>query len=184
MELIKKVKLYYFKKHLLKEQDVVVRQRKKQDVVKTIGIVFDATLAEHRDIVNQFADDLRSKGKKVRLLGFFNDKHPHEGTPYPYFNLKELNWYGVPKPEVAPVYEFIKQPFDMLYSLYFGEKLSLDFITALNKANFKTGVISDYHTDMDLGVDMNGKTDLKLLLQQIKFYLNKINQKYESLVEV
>jgi hypothetical protein len=184
MELIKRVKLHFFKKQLLKEQEGFVRQRQKQDTVKTIGIIFDATSPEHRDIINKFVDDLRSKGKKVRLLAFFNDKHPHEGTPYPYFNLKELNWFGVPKPEVAPVYEFIKQPFDMLYSLYFNEVVALDFITALNKANFKTGVTSLYHQDMDLGVDMNGKTDLKLLLQQIKFYLNKINQKYESLVEI
>jgi hypothetical protein len=72
----------------------------------------------------------------------------------------------------------------MLYAIYFEERLALDYIAALNKANFKTGVTSLYHEDMDLGVDMNGKSDLKLLMQQIKFYLNKINQKYESLVEV
>ncbi len=184
MELIKKVKLYYFKKQLTKEQNGLTRQRRKQDGVKTIGILFDASMPEHRDIINHFADDLRSKGKKVRLLAFFNDKHPHEGTPYPYFNLKELNWSGAPKVEVAAINDFIKQPFDMLYALYFGEKLALDYITALNKANFKTGITSIHHEDMDLGVDMNEKTDLKLLLQQIKFYLNKINQKHESLVEI
>lgn len=160
------------------------RQRKNTENIKTIGIVFDATIAENRDVINRFADELRSKGKKVRLLAFFNDKHPHEGTPYPYFNLKELNWYGMPKPEVAAVHDFIKQPFDMLYAAYFGETPALDFITAANKAHFKTGVISLYHQDMDLGIDMNGKTDLKLLLQQIKFYLNKINKHYEALVEV
>ena len=184
MKLIKQIKLHYFKKRLAKELNGFTRQRKKQDAVKTIGILFDATSPEHREVINQFADELRSKGKKVRLLAFFNDKHPHEGTPYPYFNLKELTWNGAPKPEIDTVNDFIKQPFDMLYALYFDEKLALDYITVLNKANFKVGVISLYHNDMDLGVDMNGKLDLKLLLQHIKFYLNKINQKNESLIEI
>jgi hypothetical protein len=184
MELIKKIRLHYFKKNLSKALLGFTRLRKNQDVVKTVGIVFDASAPEHREMINRFAEDLRAKGKKVRLLAYFNDKHPHEGTPYPYFNQKELNWYGIPKPEVSAVYDFIKQPFDMLYAIYFEERLALDYIAALNKANFKTGVTSLYHEDMDLGVDMNGKSDLKLLMQQIKFYLNKINQKYESLVEV
>lgn len=184
MELIKRIKLRGFKKRL--KQDLVGfdRQRKLPNGAKTIGILFEATSAEHREIINQLAEELRAKGKKVRLLGFFNDKQPHEGTPYAYFNLKELNWYGLPKKETVAITDFIKQPFDILYSLYFGEKNILDYITALNKAHFKTGVTSVFHNDLDLGVDMNGKTDMKLLLQQIKFYLNKINQKNESLVEI
>lgn len=184
MELLKKIKLFYFKKRLNKDLNGYQRQRRLPQGAKTIGIVFDASMIENREAVSQLADGFRQAGKKVRLLGFFNDKHPHEGAPYPYFNQKELVWYDAPKGNLAVIDDFVKQPFDMLYALYFEEVWALDYIVANSKANFKTGVVSIFHEDMDLGVDMNGKKDIRVLLQQIKFYLNRINKKHESLVEV
>lgn len=160
------------------------RARRSPTESKTIGILFDASTSANINAVNQLAEELRSNGKKVRLLAFFNDKLPHEGLPYPHFNLKELNWFYIPKKEVAAVYDFLKQPFDVYYALYFQDILCLDYISALSKGQFKTGVISAYHQEMDLGIDMNGKTDMKTLLHQINFYLNKINQKHESLVKI
>lgn len=184
MDWINKIKLYFFRQQLKKEQVLFERIRKSPSESKTVGILFDASSTENINAINQLAEDLRNAGKKVRMLAFFNDKLPHEGLPYPHFNLKEVNWFHIPKKEVAAVYDFMKQPFDIMYSIYLRELLVLDYISSLSKGQFKTGVVSEFHREMDLGVDMNGNTDVKLLLNQINFYLNKINQKHESLVKI
>ena len=181
---LNKIKLYCFKRQLRKEQSTFKRDRKTPADSKSVGILFDASGSENISAVNALHDELKKAGKKVSLLAYFNDKLPHEGLPYPHFSLKEVNWFHIPKKEVNAVYDFMKQPFDMMYSIYFQELLVLDYIAALSKSQFKTGVVSEYHQDMDLGIDMNGKKDAKLLLNQIHFYLSKINQKHESLVKI
>jgi hypothetical protein len=182
MTLLSKIKHYAYKKHLTKQISTASCQRKAYNDAKTVGILFDASSVEHREIVSQQAEQLRNKGKKVRLLGFFNDKMPHEGTPYPYFNLKDIDWRFIPKKEVAAISDFIKQPFDLLYTYVIGENLTVDFITAVSQANFKASAYTKTHSESHLMVDIQSNTDVRFLIRQLEVYLAKINKKYELAV--
>ena len=182
MTLLSKIKHYYFKKQLKQQIDLSNVKRRAYGDTKTIGIIFDASLVEHREIIAMQAEFLRSKGKKVRILGFFNDKMPHEGTPYPYFNLKDLDWRAVPKKEADVIADFIKQPFDLLYTYVIGVNKTIDFITAISQANFKAGNFTELHDEMHLSIDTKSNTDLKFLIRQIDFYLAKVNKRHELAV--
>lgn len=184
MDWLTKIKLYCFKRQLRKAQRSFKRDRKTPADSKSVGILFDASGSENIKAVNALQEELKKAGKKVSLLGYFNDKLPHEGLPFPHFSLKEVNWFHIPKKEVSAVYDFMKQPFDLMYSIYMQELLVLDYIATLSRSHFKTGAVSEFNHDIDLGVDMNGKNDVKLLLNQIHFYLSKINHKHESLVKI
>jgi hypothetical protein len=182
--LLSKIKNHYFKKQLLKQlRDSRVKLHTHGDV-KTVGIIFDASIQENREIIAQQAETLRKQGKKVRIIGFFNDKNPHEGTPYPYFNLKDLDWKQTPKKEATVTSDFIKQPFDMLYTYAIGENKVIDFITALSQANFKAGRYTEVHNESQLMIDVQSNTDLRFLIRQIELYLGKINKKHEIAVAV
>jgi hypothetical protein len=183
MTLLSKIKDYFFQKNLKKELGQTMVLRKKFGEVATVGILFDASSPEHREIVSQQAEQFRKKGKKVRLLGFFKDKLSHEGTPYAYFNTKDLDWTETPKKETTVISDFIKQPFDLLCTYTIGENKVLDFITALSQANFKAGSFTENHHEMQLMVDTNHiDNDLRFLIKQIDFYLEKINKKHEVAV--
>lgn len=184
MTLLSKIKHHYFKKELMKQISQSTTKRRAHSDTKTIGIVFDASLAENREIIAMQAENLRSKGKKVRILGFFNDKMPHEGTPYPYFNLKDLDWRSIPKKEADVIADFIKQPFDLLYTYVMGENKIVDFITAVSQANFKAGRFTELHDESHLSIDTQTNTDFKFLIRQIDFYLAKVNKKHEVAVAV
>lgn len=184
MTLLSKTKHYYFKKELTKQIGLLNVKRRAYDDTKTVGIIFDASSVEHREIIAIQADFLRGKGKKVRILGFFNDKMPHEGTPYPYFNLKDLDWRSIAKKEAAVIADFVKQPFDLLYTYVIGENKIIDFITAISQANFKAGSFTTLHNQTHLSIDTQANTDLKFLIRQIDFYLAKVNRKHEVAVAV
>jgi hypothetical protein len=182
--LLSKIKNYYFQKHLEEQIKATQIMRKAHNDAKTIGIIFDASSQENREIIAQQAEHLRSKGKKVRILGFFNDKMPHEGTPYPYFNLKEIDWRFIPKKNVDAVTDFAKQPFDLLYTYLTAENKTIDFITAISQANFKAGYYTTAHSESQLMVAADETKGLRFLIKQVDFYLGKINKKYELAVEV
>ncbi len=184
MTLLSKIKHHYFKKELMKQISQSTTKRRAHSDTKTIGIVFDASLAENREIIAMQAENLRSKGKKVRILGFFNDKMPHEGTPYPYFNLKDLDWRSIPKKEADVIADFIKQPFDLLYTYVMGENKIVDFITAVSQANFKAGRFTELHDESHLSIDTQTNTDFKFLIRQIDLYLAKVNKKHEVAIAV
>jgi hypothetical protein len=184
MTLLSKIKHHYFKKELMKQISQSIVKRRAHSDTKTVGIIFDASLVENREIIAMQAENLRSKGKKVRILGFFNDKMPHEGTPYTYFNLKDLDWRSVPKKEANVIADFIKQPFDLLYTYVIGEHKIIDFVTATSQANFKAGHFTELHGEAQLSIDTQTNTDLKFLIRQIDFYLAKVNKKHEVAIAV
>lgn len=184
MTLLSKIKHHYFKKQLKQQISLLNVKHRAYSDTKTIGIIFDASIVENREIIAVQAEFLRSKGKKVRILGFFNDKMPHEGTPYPYFNLKDLDWRFTPKKEADVIADFAKQPFDLLYTYVVGENKIIDFITAISQANFKAGRYTELHEESHLSIDIQNNQDLKFLIRQIDFYLAKVNKKNEVAVAV
>ena len=70
------------------------------DQIKTIGILYDATLDETINEVKYITKKLMAMGKEIYTLGFINKKvlppnlEPH--TKEDYYCRKDLHWYKLP----------------------------------------------------------------------------------------
>ncbi|MBA2407263.1 MAG: hypothetical protein H0V65_04635 [Chitinophagales bacterium] len=137
---------------------------------RDIGILFDASDVDRTAIVSSFADSLRRENKKISLLGYYNFPKAPINFNFPYFNKKDINWHYEPQGNL--VEEFISKKFDILVNAYIDENLPLEYVSAMSRAGFRIG-----HYDKkkihsyDFMIDMRGREDLKLLVGQLRVYM-------------
>jgi hypothetical protein len=143
------------------------------DVANSIGILFDATDGVNRNMVMDYAQNLKKQGKNVKLLGFVKSKEKELSFPFNFFTLQKVNWKMIP--ESAEVNQFLNRPFDILINLYLGKNQPIEYISALSNANLRVGPYSDNTNSYDLIIDTPIGTDLEHLIKQVNFFLNKIN---------
>ena len=145
---------------------------------QTIGILFDATELNHREVVVDFSKDLKKRDKKVKLLGYFDNKQQINNFPFKAFNKNDIDWLMRPKGEA--VENFMNRSFDLLIGIYEGNNLPLEYIAALSKAHLRVGPYTDNTYCYDLMIDTD-KRNLKNYINQVEFYLNKMNSsKHET----
>lgn len=154
-----------------------------QEVI-TIGIVFDATDQEDFNLVKKYITYLREMKKKVKAIGFFNQKEippmTYSKLEYDFFSAKELNWHNFPTS--IYVKNFLEDEFDVLLDLNIYNHLPLKYISTLSKAKFKVGKKSDENNStFDLMIEIDETKSLKYFLRNIDTYLFMINAKSEKL---
>ena len=138
----------------------------------SIGLLFDATSLDDRNIVLGFAERLKKKGKQVKLLGFFNAKLKSSDFPFKHFDKKQLDWALRPKKELTA--DFTNQSFDLLINLSKNSIVSLDYIAAHSKARFRVGPFTEITFCYDLMIEHDGKKGLEAFLKQVLHYLEKM----------
>ncbi|MEL6865692.1 MAG: hypothetical protein AAFP19_14795 [Bacteroidota bacterium] len=170
-EAYQRIHEYYVEKKLRKE--AIKRQPNDFAKSQSIGILFDASMPESLDIIRKYVQRLEKKGKKVNLLAFFDDKDRHEHFPYKHFTRKEIDWRLCPKG--SAVEHFINQPFDVLINLCYQPSPPLEYITALAKAHMRVGPYTERTYCYDLMIELANQRDLHHFIQQIDFFLNRMN---------
>ena len=136
--------LNYFKdfstKKIVKSSLSNVKHLASNNIIKTIGIIFDESYFYEREAL---VKELIRKGideKDIKILVYKDKIKKNEVFDYPIFSHKDLSWHGtVDKKEVK---DFIKEPFDLLINYYDTEKVALLLISHLSKASFKVGFAS------------------------------------------
>ena len=167
----------YFLQKMIRKIDLR-RQTVTYNSAQTIGVLFDATELSHRERIIQFSEDLKSKDKKVKLLGFFNNKQEVSNFPFNAFNKNDIDWLMRPKGEV--VQSFMNTDFDLLIGVYEGNNLPLEYIAALSKAHLRVGPYTDNIYCYDLMIDTD-KQNLDNYISQMEFYLKRLNSdKHET----
>lgn len=139
---------------------------------KTIALLFDATRADSRRMVEDFAQILRVRGKKVTLLAFY-DSPNLASFPFKTFNPQAVNWYGRPKSK--QVERFLNEPFEVLIGCWLGEHLALEWVASLSKAHFKVMPYSEDLNDFDLIIDTKNK-DLQQYISQVNYFIHRTNR--------
>jgi hypothetical protein len=147
------------------------------DQVISLGIVYDANDTVNEEQVMAYANELRSQGKKVFMLGFVNEKELPSTKKFVLFS--EFFWKAKLTPFNLPdkgqIGQFLQQEFDMLLSLYLDPVLPLQAITAYSEARYKVGpYIEDGIKYVDFMVDIAPRKDLGFLIEQMDFYLRTI----------
>ena len=182
MGIISKIRTNIFKAHLNKQLSQIKVTRSSIDFedAQSIGILFDATEGDQRNIVLDYAKKLKEAGKKVQLLGFVKTKQKDLSLPFKFFTWREVNWKMIP--QSSEISKFLSNQFDILINLYLpalekkAEKNQpIEYISALSKANLRVGPFSQNTNSFDLIIDVPVGEDLKHLIKQIDFFLNRIN---------
>lgn len=141
---------------------------------KSIGILYDASVADKNVLVTAFAEKLKTKVAQVKSLGFVNDTKTTGSAAVPLFNKKNLTF--MQRPQGAEVEAFIKENFDILIYAETSENIPLEYICAHSSSGFKMGpYFENGEGCFDLMINLNEKTELSNYLEQINFYLNNLN---------
>lgn len=104
----------------------------------------------------------------------FEESHEPETENY-FLTNKDLNWWGLPKPEKTA--EFFSQHFDLLLNTALKQNLVLDYLTAHAQAGFKIGWSPDDPNYFDLNINIGEKQDALFLARQQIFYLQQLNKR-------
>jgi hypothetical protein len=140
--------------------------------IRSVGILFDAADSRDRDIVLDYAEQLRSQGIQVWPLGYFNSKVEGITFKFDFIDLTKLSFAFIPKGE--RVKEFIAKPFDLLVNLDSSLHKPLNYIAAASKALFKIGPANGNHQHYDLMIEMQ-EQDISKYIQEIRKTFNKIS---------
>lgn len=162
-------------------REIAERKKKSKMIgyeqVEHIGIVYDAAYIEKEGIVHQYANKLRSEGKKVFLLGFVDMKQLPGNKKFSlqseYFWKETLNSFNLPVKNKLS--RFLEMEFDWLLNLYLDPVLPLMAIAAYSHAKYRIGpAIEGGVKYFDAIIDTGDKQDLTFLIDQMDFYLKVI----------
>jgi hypothetical protein len=182
MEIVEQIRTRFHQQLLRKE--LPTRQAHRSSAflenAASVGLLFEATVLEDRNTVLRFAEQLKSKGKKVKLLGYFNEKLKSGDFPFDHFDKKQLDWALRPKSET--ITNFANQTFDLLINVSPKTVLPLDYIAACSKARFRVGPFTENTFCYDLMIDQDEKKGLEEFLRQVQFYLGKMQPALDTVV--
>lgn len=159
----------------------VTRRPKGFDESQSIGILFDATDPQERQIVKHYANFLNKKNKNVQLFAFLNADQVQDNFTFKHFSNKELDWVLRPNDQVTA--DFINTPFDFLINVYQGKNIPLEYISSFSKAQIRVGPYTDKDNCFDLMIETNEQNDLGYFVKQLEYFLSRMNsQKHEEAI--
>jgi hypothetical protein len=142
-----------------------------------IGIVYNAENSRDEQLVNSYANQLRSEGKKVFTMGYVDQKELHHSKKFSinseFFWKEKLNGFNLPIR--GKIGQFLEIEFDLLLNLYLEPVLPMQAIAAYSNARYRVGSNIDGALEYyDAMIDTGGRKDLGFLINQIDFYLKHI----------
>jgi hypothetical protein len=143
------------------------------DKAASCAIVFDATGEKTRREVLDWAKELEKKGKKVTLLGFYDEKKPPSPAPeFEFFFAKETAWNHEQKSEKAAA--FLKKDTDVLLCINPNNCLPVTWVAAQHKAAMKIGMATELPNDLDLQIETPADKGIPFFAQELKHYSDRI----------
>ncbi len=147
------------------------------DQIKTIGIVYDATLDATTLEVKTITRKLMAMGKVIYTLGFIDKKnlpiHLVPNTKEDYFSRKDLHWHTLPIKE--RVSRFTNEPFDYLLNVSVCHQLPLISVSAQSKAKCRIGAFHKKFTSCyDIMLNEHEQKSAAELLDAYILYLYKL----------
>jgi hypothetical protein len=136
-----------------------------------IGVIWQPT---EKSALQFLHDYYNKKGVIFRDFCIFdNTSNPAHETNS--LSSKDLNWWGIPKPEFTN--EFLNVSFDILFCLALNHNFQTDYMVALSKAKFKIGSSVTNNNLFDLNIKIEENQDAKYLAEQQLFYLSQLLKK-------
>ena len=181
MELFKGIRLKIGEAILRNKAGNIERRRvyKNFNLVKSIGIVWDAANKEEFQALSKFHQQLNERNIDVQIIGYYNEKNlPDKYTAIRYLSCirkYELNLLYIPKSDDTQA--FINKKFDVLIDINFDKLFILRYITILSNALFKVGLSEPENNSspFDLMMEIKKPVSIENYLKQIVQYLEMMN---------
>ena len=142
---------------------------------KKIGIIFNGDIKKNIDITRQLIDYFKEKGISCEALGFVNKVKMNEynlaSLNIDYFNLKDCNFFGLPKND--RVMNFTSEKFDILINISDENNLIYDYLVSHSSAKFRVGKDNNDLYDLLINAKNN---DSKDFVSEVIFYLDLISK--------
>jgi hypothetical protein len=142
-------------------------------LMRSIGILFNASDLDNREKVLRFAKNLRQNGKNPTLLGYFDHPVKPEDFGFTLFTREDFSWNLKPKSDTLS--QFVNTPFDLLIHADTQNDLYDLAILASSHAALRAGPFTGKTACYEIMIDPSGNTDLNHFLQQLEFLLQKTN---------
>ncbi len=147
------------------------------DIAKDIGIIYHATHREEEAAIHHYANELRSQGKKVFLMGYVHAKELPGNKKFSlqseYFWKEKLTPFNLP--EKGKIGRFLDIEFDLLLNLYTEHLLPMQALSAYTKSKYRVGPkMKNGIYYVDAMIDTGSNHQLDFLIEQIDFYLRNI----------
>ena len=177
MSFISRIKEHYYNKSIAHLSNSNLSKRHKENMTfaaaQKVILLFDAIDLNTQQEVKKYAKRLKEQGKKVTLLGFFNDKEKRENIAFPYYNKKNIDWAGrVKSPEIESI---TKDTYDLLVNVNLISQKHTEHLICQINAKLKAGPVSANTSIYDFMIDLPGNANISTFLKQLEFYLRKIN---------
>lgn len=163
----------YANKKLQKKEAEI--QRKPEipnlDTIKKVGVIWHP---EQKEAFHYLQEYFSKKQVIFRSLCVYNEKN-EMAIDSNSIILKDLNWWGFPKPGIID--SFAEMQFDLLLNISLEQNLALDYITLTTQAKFKIGWSPNEKNYFDLNINIVQNQDALYLAKQQIFYLGQLNKK-------
>ncbi len=165
--MLHRIRKWFFYRAFNLQDKKKVRRHGQVNPMKSVCILFDGTDEAQRKQVHQFKKAINRDGQtEVKSLAFINNRLHLENVDYAAYNLKDINWYGVPSGE--KVQTFIQYNYDLMIVLCKKMLPQYEYIIAHSEAQFKVGAaIKRAEHYFDLIVDMPESKDTGALINNI-----------------
>jgi hypothetical protein len=148
------------------------------ELVKNIGIVWDASSTEEFPSLSKFHQRMAEKKAEVNILGYYSGNSlPNQYTAIRYLSIikkEELSFFY--QPVSSEISTFVNKNFDVLIDLNFKKLLPLKYISSLSNARLKVGLFESEtgNTTFDLMMDIKNPVNVDEYLNQVVHYLEMI----------
>ncbi|MEM7552331.1 MAG: hypothetical protein AAF363_21780 [Bacteroidota bacterium] len=106
-------------------------------IAKEIGILFSSESNAKTELIEKFAESLRSQGKKVHMMAFVDKNSDIPSGGLDFFSYKDISLLGSLKNEKA--IQFAKKDFDFLFCFDQHPSILIEQVLAMSKAHFRVG---------------------------------------------
>jgi hypothetical protein len=181
MSLIQKIKKAFYMRSLHRKLKAMVapnRQAVNFESATRISLLFDATDLDAREVALTYADKLKKRGKKVQLLGFFDNKLDNPNFTFPHFNRKNVDW--AQRPNGKNVEDFIKEKPDVFINLATQTTPYTEYIAALTNAPLRVGPCTDQTICYELMIDLAKPKTLEAFIKEVEKILKITNTRHEA----
>ncbi|MGM0529746.1 MAG: DUF6913 domain-containing protein [Bacteroidota bacterium] len=176
------------KKAKLKLANWLLRRRRKSftrkkavfnfDTAQTVGVLFSLDQSQSYQTIKEFLDFLAGKKLQTFTLAYCPEKEiPNNYIGVSRINIftsQDLNWLYIPKDPI--IEKFTAKHFDILFDLTPSDQFPSKYVNNLSKARLKIGRESKSGKEHDMMFRIDDQQDIKYFIDQIKYYISRINK--------
>jgi hypothetical protein len=159
------------------------KQKREVDIVNlrnagSVGILWNPTDEESIETYESLRKILNEKDIKSFGMAYISSRRGKETLSTVsnswILDRSDVTFFG--RPKRGDGIHFVQQEFDILIDLSISKSIALQYILVHSAAKFKVGWMAADPNLYDLEIDVNANPRCRFLMEQIVFYLEKLNE--------